>query len=194
MSAAAEKDAAVREALRIGNEAIEAMQRKSLVEQKQAVQAERLKHEEVVRRLTERFTAVRVQAEQDRDAALAAAEAAEAKAAQAADEALKAAMGVVRQAQTETARETAVLLERSLADAEARHEDELAEARADERRLCQLELREALATATGAAEHAAEAAARVEERGATELTSTVSELRRQLEVAHRELVRGQGGR
>ena len=194
MSAAAEKDAAVREALRIGNEAIEAMQRKSLVEQKQAVQAERLKHEEVVRRLTERFTAVRVQAEQDRDAALAAAEAAEAKAAQAADEALKAAMGVVRQAQTETARETAVLLERSLADAEARHEDELAEARADERRLCQLELREALATATSAAEHAAEAAARVEERGATELTSAVSELRRQLEVAHRELVRGQGGR
>ena len=118
-AAAAEKDAAVREALRIGNEAIEAMQRKSLVAQKQAVQAERRKHEEVVRRLTERFTAVRVQAEQDRDAALAAAEAAEARAGQAADEALKAAMAVMREAQAETARATAALLEERRVEAEA---------------------------------------------------------------------------
>ena len=214
-TAHAEKDAAVRDALRLSDEAIKAVQRQALVAQRTAVSAERAKHEEAVRTLTARFTAaameeqtstvqgilqqasldrqaveercasefeakaerVRQQAAHERDAAVAAAEercaqgcaharavaeAAEARAAelaieleqaataaahqmqpspslweterrmlvadadvrvaQAADEALKAAMSVMREAQAETARATAALLERSMVEADEQQE------------------------------------------------------------------------
>lgn len=284
-TAVAEKDAAVREALRLSDEAIKAVQRQALVAQRNAVEAERAKHEEAVRQLTARFTAaameeqtntvqgilqqaslerkavedrcaaefeakterLRQQAAHERDMAVAAAEercrqecararavaeAAEARAselereaaavahhvqqaaspsweaerrrllsdadvrvAEAADEALKAAMSVMREAQAETAKATSALLERSMTEAEEEQERAVEEARLDERRICTLQHEEAMASAAREAETAARAAVREAVREAEEqaakaqaeaVAAAVRELRHQLEVARIE--------